>query len=94
MEPGSTVEIDREPNAPEDAPEVKISILPPPAQRKKREPVGVGAKSAEEGSGDGEPEGGSLPEGSAGGDLPDEPEVLPDVPDAPPPGDEPGPAES
>src|SRR2546423_1469385 len=93
MEPGSTVEIDREKKDGDDEePDVKISILPPPAKRK-REPVGVGAKSAEEGSGDGEPEGGSLPEGSAGGDLPDEPEVLPDVPDAPPPGDEPGPSE-
>src|SRR5947208_15847235 len=79
MEPGSTVEIDREPNAPEDAPEVKISILPPPAQRKKREPVCVGAKSAEEGSGDGDAEGGSLPEGSAGVGLQDEPAVIPAV---------------
>ncbi len=95
MEPGSTVEIERAADTPEDAPEVKISILPPPAKRKKREPVGVGAKAAEGGSGDGAPDGdGSLPEGSAGGDLPDEPEVLPDVPDAPPAGDEPGPSEA
>jgi len=94
MEPGSTVEIDREKKdgGDEEEPEVKISILPPPAKRKKREPVGVGAKSGEQEAGDGgSGEGSSLPEGS--GDLPEDPEVLPDVPDAPPPaGDEPGPA--
>src|SRR2546421_182541 len=94
MEPGSTVEIDREKKdgGDEEEPEVKISIRPPPAKRKKREPVGVGAKSGEQEAGDGgSGEGSSLPEGS--GDLPEDPEVLPDVPDAPPPaGDEPGPA--
>src|SRR2546421_153363 len=94
MEPGSTVEIDREKKdgGDEEEPEVKISILPPPAKRKKREPVGVGAKSGEQEAGDGgSGEGSSPPEGS--GDLPEDPEVLPDVPDAPPPaGDEPGPA--
>src|SRR3989442_1752276 len=92
MEPGSTVEIDREKKdgGDDEEPEVKISILPPPAKRKKREPVGVGAKSGEQEAGDGgSGEGSSLPEGS--GDLPEDPEVLPDVPDAPPPaGDEAG----
>jgi len=88
MKPGSTVEIDRgEGPADGEDPEVKISISAPPAG-KTREPVGVGAKgeAAEEG-GDGR----GLPDGSGGGDLPDEPEVLPDVPDAPPADDEPGP---
>ena len=57
-----------------------------------REPVGVGAKGAE--AEEGADEGG--PEQSGGPDLPDEPEVLPDVPDAPPrrlEGDEPEPAQ-
>jgi hypothetical protein len=66
---------------------VKISITAPPPG-KTREPVGVGAKgeAAEEGG-----DGGGLPEGSGSDDLPDDPEVLPDVPDAPPADDEPGP---
>src|SRR5437879_3255553 len=66
MEPGSTVEIDREKKdgGDEEEPEVKISILPPPAKRKKREPVGVGAKSGEQEAGDGgSGDGSSLPEG-------------------------------
>lgn len=79
MVPGATVEVDAVKQEPgedgkEKEPEVKISIKAP---ERKREAVGVGAK------GDG---GGELPEGSGDGgdDLPDEPEVLPDVPDAPP----------
>src|SRR5689334_16932509 len=74
MVPGATVEVDAVREEPgedgkEKDPEVKISIRAP---ERKREAVGVGAK------GDG---GAELPEGS---DLPDDPEVLPDVPDAPP----------
>jgi ATP-dependent Clp protease ATP-binding subunit ClpC len=69
MKPGSTVEIDREEKEGEE-PEVKITITAP---KRRREAVGVGAKGG----------GSELPSGQ-GDDLPDEPEVLPDVPDAPP----------
>jgi ATP-dependent Clp protease ATP-binding subunit ClpC len=70
---GATVEVSAG-EKPEDGkdPEVTINIIQP---TKRRQPVGVGAK--EEG-GDDVP---ALPEG---GGLPDDPEVLPDVPDAPP----------
>jgi hypothetical protein len=76
MAPGSTIEITKaEIGGPDDgASEVSIEIIP--SKAKKREAVGVGAKG-----GDG---GGDEPSGDAGGSLPDEPEVLPDVPDAPP----------
>jgi ATP-dependent Clp protease ATP-binding subunit ClpC len=77
MEPGSTVEVERDDGKDEDA-GVKVTIVKP--KQRKREPVGVGAKGgqdAPEEGGDGQPEG-------SGDDLPDEPEVLPDVPDAPP----------
>jgi hypothetical protein len=88
MQPGSTVEIGREDKPEGEEPEVKITIQAPPAE-KAREPVGVGAKGeAAEGE---EPDGGSMPEASGGGELPEEPEVLPDVPDAPPADDEPVP---
>jgi ATP-dependent Clp protease ATP-binding subunit ClpC len=76
MPPGSTVEVDRAPEG--DEREVRIEIR----KGAEREPVGVGAKGGEaaEAAGDGGP-----PEqGSGGHELPDEPEVLPDVPDAPP----------
>jgi len=75
MAAGSTVEIDRkEGEGEKDEPEVRVTITAP--KRKKREPVAVGAKGE---GGDTEPsaEGGGEP-------LLDEPEVLPDVPDAPP----------
>jgi ATP-dependent Clp protease ATP-binding subunit ClpC len=88
MEPGSTVQVERgEGKSEGEDPEVTITITGPPAG-KKREPVGVGAQGEGEAGG----EGGTLPEGTGGGgaDLPDEPEVLPDVPDAPP-ADEPDP---
>jgi hypothetical protein len=77
MPPGSTIEVDKAPEGDED--EVKISVSKP--KERKRETVGVGAK------GDAREEGSSTdPSSDAGGDdLPDEPEVLPDVPDAPPP---------
>jgi ATP-dependent Clp protease ATP-binding subunit ClpC len=77
MEPGSTIEVTRAavggPNDGET--EVDIQVISP-SKAKKREAVGVGAKG---GDGDG---GEPAAEGGAG--LPDEPEVLPDVPDTPP----------
>jgi len=88
MEPGSTIEVERgevvegEGN---EAREVKITIQKP---ARKREAVGVGAKGGD---------GGDLPEGESSsgegpaGDQPlPEPEVLPDVPDAPPAPDDDG----
>jgi ATP-dependent Clp protease ATP-binding subunit ClpC len=80
MKPGATVEVDRAPGEDGAEPEVRITITAP---KRKREAVGVGAKSGAEGEAAGE-----LPSGDASGDgLPDEPEVLPDVPDAPPAAD-------
>jgi ATP-dependent Clp protease ATP-binding subunit ClpC len=73
MQPGATVEVDRAPGEDGGEPEVKITITAP---KRKREAVGVGAKG-----GEAEASGGQLP---AGDDLPDEPEVLPEAPDAPP----------
>jgi ATP-dependent Clp protease ATP-binding subunit ClpC len=75
MEPGSTVEIESVEVTDGEDPNVKITVVAP-KKRKKREPVGVGAKGAE-----GEPGGGEEP---PRGELPEEPEVLPEVPDAPP----------
>ncbi len=77
MAPGSTVDVDRDEGG--DGTDVKISVRAP--KRKKREAVGVGAQGGEEELEGDSPE---LPEGDAGGDLPETPEVLPDVPDAPP----------
>ena len=71
MQPGSTVEVDSVPGEEGAEPEVKISITAP---KRDREAVGVGAS--------GEPA--ELPSGESDDGLPDEPEVLPDVPDAPP----------
>jgi ATP-dependent Clp protease ATP-binding subunit ClpC len=80
MKPGATVEVDRAPGEDGGEPEVRITITAP---KRKREAVGVGAKAGAEGEAAGE-----LPSGDASGDdLPDEPEVLPDVPDAPPAAD-------
>jgi ATP-dependent Clp protease ATP-binding subunit ClpC len=79
--PGSTVEVDREEQAEGAAEEergVKITVIQP--KEREREPVGVGAKGSEAEGGGEE----SSPEDSDGSGLPDEPEVLPDVPDAPP----------
>ena len=76
LDPGSTVEVDKKADVEEGKdPEVEITITAP---SKKRQPVGVGAKS--EGESEDEPQ---LTTGDGGTDLP-EPEVLPDVPDAPP----------
>jgi ATP-dependent Clp protease ATP-binding subunit ClpC len=77
LQPGSTVEVGRgeEPEDGKGDPEVTIKIVAP---KKKRTPVGVGAKSE---GGDDQPQLGS---GDGGESLPDDPEVLPDVPDAPP----------
>jgi hypothetical protein len=76
MAPGSTVEVERD-EAAEDG-GVKISVIKP----RKREAVGVGAKG-----GDDKPEleGGDERPEEPSGELPEEPEVLPDVPDVPPP---------
>jgi ATP-dependent Clp protease ATP-binding subunit ClpC len=77
MPAGSTVEVERD-DADEDG-GVKISIVKP----RKRETVGVGAKGGED-KPELEGEGGDDRPDEPGGDLPEEPEVLPDVPDAPP----------
>jgi ATP-dependent Clp protease ATP-binding subunit ClpC len=84
MGPGSTVEVDRNSNYSaddENSREVTITITEP---ARKREAVGVGA----EGGGDDKPaleEGPSedAPEDDAA-ELPEDPSVLPDVPDSPP----------
>jgi ATP-dependent Clp protease ATP-binding subunit ClpC len=81
MEPGSTVEVARAPE--DDDAGVKITVVKP---ARRRETVGVGAKG---GDSEGEPAGDAEPEGPG---LPEEPDVLPDVPDAPP-ADEDRPAE-
>jgi hypothetical protein len=66
-----------------DVREMKISIIKP--KERKRETVGVGAK------GDAREEGSSEnPNSSDSPVLPDDPEVLPDVPDTPPPEDKTG----
>jgi len=82
-EPGSTVEVDkadRDPDDKDSEDEVKISITKP----RKREAVGVGGGAPGGPEGDsGEPSSEGEPEGSDEG-LPDDPDVLPDVPDAPP----------
>jgi ATP-dependent Clp protease ATP-binding subunit ClpC len=78
MPPGSTVEVDKSTDGDED--DVKISIVKP----REREKVGVGAEGGELPEGEGEGEG-QEPSGDAPqGNLPDETDVLPDVPDAPP----------
>ena len=78
MPAGSTIEVDKAPE--DDEKDVSITIVKP---AKVREAVGVGAKGGaiEEGSG---PEDGEQPAGDGAPELPDDPEVLPDVPDAPP----------
>jgi ATP-dependent Clp protease ATP-binding subunit ClpC len=91
LEPGSTVEVDRgqqseSEDGKEGEPEVTINIVAPKGG-KKRTPVGVGAKEGEAAEGD-QPQ---LSEGDGGPTLPDDPEVLPDVPDAPPSAEGPGP---
>ena len=78
MEPGSTVEVDKAPRG--RGARGRASTIIGPVKGRKRQTVGVGAKGAEgEGDGDGDSPG----EGS-GPDLPEDPEVLPEVPDAPP----------
>src|SRR5256886_9701670 len=75
MPAGSTVEVERDDGAEDGG--VKISIVKP----RKRETVGVGAKGGEDKP---ELEGGEDRPEEPSGDLPEDPEVLPDVPDAPP----------
>jgi ATP-dependent Clp protease ATP-binding subunit ClpC len=79
MEPGSTVEIDKKDTKEGEEADVKIRIIEP---QPPKVPAGVGAKGDEAAEGEGD--GGSRPEGSGGDGLPDDPEVLPEVPDAPP----------
>jgi ATP-dependent Clp protease ATP-binding subunit ClpC len=79
MEPGSTVEVGKAADGEE--PEVKIEIIEP--KTRKRQTVAVGAKGGE-GDGDGEGDGGGEPSAGAPSDFPEDPEVLPEVPDAPP----------
>jgi ATP-dependent Clp protease ATP-binding subunit ClpC len=79
MKPGSTVEVDahiqeKGEDGKDKEPEVKITIRKP---ERKREAVGVGAKGGED-----------APSDEGGDSLPDDPEVLPDVPDAPPADDQ------
>jgi ATP-dependent Clp protease ATP-binding subunit ClpC len=85
LHPGSTIEVERlsederakEAEATDgDAKEFRISIIKP--KERKREAVGVGGKGGSEDQPEIE---GSKDDGS---DLPDEHDVLPDVPDAPP----------
>ncbi|MDP9118699.1 MAG: ATP-dependent Clp protease ATP-binding subunit, partial [Actinomycetota bacterium] len=75
VDPGSTVEVEKAGDG--DESKVKITIVKP---AREREAVGVGAK------GGGDEEAPELEGDSSDGSeqLPDEPEVLPDVPDAPP----------
>ncbi len=81
MEPGSNVEIDRSSELGEDGePEVEITIKAPV---RKKEAVGVGAEGGSDDEPSGEGDGDSEPKGSV--ELPEDPDVLPDVPDAPPP---------
>src|SRR6478735_5995370 len=74
MEPGSTIEVSKaDVGGPNDgASEVNIEIVAPSKAKKKL--VGVGAEGDASDSVDAEPQ----------AELPEEPEVLPDVPDAPP----------
>jgi ATP-dependent Clp protease ATP-binding subunit ClpC len=79
--PSSTVMVEPKPDGGEDDP-VKLTVIAPkPAPQ----PVGVGAQGGE---GEGEDtEGERLPEGGEPR-LPDEPDVLPEAPDAPPADDD------
>jgi ATP-dependent Clp protease ATP-binding subunit ClpC len=88
MQPGATVEVERAPATEGEEPEVTISITAP-KRGEEREPVTVGGDGDAEAEAGGEESPGAVTEG---GDtsLLDEPEVLPEAPDAPPE-DEPGP---
>src|SRR5918999_1331383 len=85
MPPGSTVEIDRlsdderaklAESTDGDVKEMKITVMKP----RQREAVGVGGGRAE-GEGSDQP---APQEPSGSGELPDDPDVLPEIPDAPP----------
>ena len=80
MPPGSTIEVGKAPE--EDEKDMTITIVKP--KERTRETVGVGAQgdAREEGSST-DPAGEDAPE-LPEAELPDDPEVLPDVPDAPP----------
>jgi len=77
---GSTVEIERVEGKDGEDPDVNITIKAPSKKRKKVA-AGVGAE------GDDAPD--DAPAGST--ELPEDPEVLPEAPDAPPAEDEPKP---
>jgi ATP-dependent Clp protease ATP-binding subunit ClpC len=81
MPAGSTIEVGKA--AEEDEKDMTITIVKP--KERKRETVGVGAKgdAREEGSST-DPSNEDSPE-QPEAELPEDPEVLPDVPDAPPP---------
>jgi ATP-dependent Clp protease ATP-binding subunit ClpC len=93
MQPGATVEVDRVETPEGQDPEVRISITAPKrgAGGKKREPVTVGGDGEAEAEAGGDQPSVAEPSGAGGESLPDEPEVLPEAPDAPPADDEPGP---
>jgi ATP-dependent Clp protease ATP-binding subunit ClpC len=80
MPAGSTIEVDKAPE--EDEKDVKIEIVKP--KERTREAVGVGAKGGALEEGSDEPNEPAEPSGEDTPELLDEPEVLPDVPDAPP----------
>src|SRR5438034_1255663 len=88
MAEGSTIDVDRAPEEERsEEHEVKITIHKP--KKKAREPVGVGAKGDEAGEGDKPDEDRPSGEGPDEGGLPEDPEVLPEIPDAPPAADSP-----
>ena len=78
MPPGSTIEVDKAPEG--DEKDVSITIVKP---AKVREAVGVGAKGGAHRGGLGRAA--SSPPATARRTCRTSPEVLPDVPDAPPP---------
>jgi ATP-dependent Clp protease ATP-binding subunit ClpC len=78
MPPGSTIEVSKAPE--DDEREVAISVVKP--KERTREAVGVGGQG-ELGGGDEEPAA-----DAPAAELPEEPEVLPEAPDAPPPSED------
>jgi ATP-dependent Clp protease ATP-binding subunit ClpC len=78
---GSTIDVDRAEGKDGEDPDVNITITAP-KKRRKKVAAGVGAEGSGEGEGG---EGDSdVAEPEAAADLPEEPEVLPEAPDAPP----------
>jgi ATP-dependent Clp protease ATP-binding subunit ClpC len=84
MDPGSTVDIDKDdaeadPKSETEVNPLKITIRAP--KKRKREAVSVGGGSGDIPEGEAAPED---PDAAGGDDLPEDPEVLPEVPDTPP----------